>query len=41
MAAFPLKARKKRVYLDEALPKQLYERCAAVGWDLVIQAGKN
>jgi transposase len=40
LAAFPLKAPKKRVYLDEAAPKQLYDRCAAVGWDLVIQAGK-
>jgi hypothetical protein len=41
LAAFPLKAPKRRVYLDEATPRQLYDRCAAVGWDLVIQAGKT
>jgi hypothetical protein len=41
LAAFPVKKPGKRAYLDEATPKQLYDRCAAVGWDLVIQAGKE
>ena len=42
LAAFPAKkAGNDRVYLDKASPKQLYDRCSAVGWDLVIQAGKN
>ena len=41
LAAFPAKKTgSDRVYLDKATPKQLYERCAAVGWDLVIQAGR-
>jgi hypothetical protein len=41
LAAFPVKKPGKRVYLDDATPKQLYDRCAAVGWDLVIQAGRE
>jgi transposase len=41
LAAFSTKRSNKRVYLDEAAPKQLYDRCAVVGWDLVIQAGKD
>ena len=41
LAAFPSKRTKnERVYLDKASPKQLYDRCAAIGWDNVIQAGK-
>ena len=41
LAAFPAKKTgSDRVYLDRATPKQLYDRCAAVGWDVVIQAGK-
>ena len=40
LAAFPLKKTDShRIYLEKATPKQLYERCAAVGWDTVIQAG--
>ena len=42
LAAFPAKRTgSDRVYLDKATPKQLYDRCAAVGWDAVIQAGKK
>jgi hypothetical protein len=41
LAAFPVKKPGKRAYLDEATPKQLYDRCAVLGWDLVIQAGKT
>jgi hypothetical protein len=41
LTAFSVKKPGKRVYLDEATPKQLYDRCATVGWDLVIQAGKT
>jgi hypothetical protein len=41
LAAFPLTTRKKRVYLDEATAKQLYDRCAAIGWDEVMRAGKE
>jgi hypothetical protein len=41
LAAFPAKKAGERVYLDKATPKQLYERCAAVGWDVVIQAGRQ
>ena len=42
LEAFPeKKTSDKRVYLDKATAKQLYERCSAVGWDLVIQAGKR
>ena len=42
LAAFPAKKNNTdKVYLDKATPKQLYDRCAAVGWDVVIQAGKN
>ena len=29
------------VYLNKATPKQLYDRCAALGWDAVIQAGRE
>ena len=40
LAAFPAKKTgSDRVYLDKATPKQLYDRCAALGWDVVIQAG--
>ena len=40
LAAFPAKKQgSDKVYLDKATPKQLYDRCATVGWDLVIQAG--
>ena len=40
LAAFPAKKTgTDRVYLDKATPKQLYDRCTAVGWDAVIQAG--
>ena len=41
LAAFPAKKPGGRVYLDNASPKQLYERCTAVGWDEVIKAGKE
>ena len=41
LAAFSPKKAGERIYLDKATPKQLYDRCAAVGWDIVIQAGKN
>jgi len=42
ITAFPSKKHgNERVYLDKATPKQLYDRCAAVGWDFVIQAGKG
>jgi len=42
LAAFPAKkSGSDKVYLEKATPKQLYDRCAAVGWDLVIQAGKG
>jgi len=42
LAAFPAKkSGNDKVFLDKASPKQLYDRCAAVGWDLVIQAGKE
>ena len=42
LAAFPYKKDgAERVYLDKATPKQLYDRCAAMGWDTVIQAGKE
>ena len=42
LEAFPTtKTGNERVYLDKATPKQLYDRCAAVGWDTVIQAGKS
>jgi len=41
LSAFPSrKPGGERVYLDKATPRQLYDRCAAVGWDAVIQAGK-
>ncbi|MDR1902768.1 MAG: hypothetical protein LBQ88_10870 [Treponema sp.] len=36
LMSFPTKTADKKVYLDEATPKQLYDRCAAVGWDVVI-----
>ncbi|MCL2879693.1 MAG: hypothetical protein FWF29_05555 [Treponema sp.] len=41
--AFPSKKPENgnKIYLDKATPKQLYERCSAVGWDLVIQAGRS
>jgi hypothetical protein len=40
LGAFPSKkASSDRVYLDKATPKQLYERCTAIGWDIVIKAG--
>jgi len=39
--AFPTKKTgNERIYLDKATAKQLYDRCSAVGWDLVIQAGR-
>jgi transposase len=41
LAAFSTKKSNKRAYLDEATPKQLYDRCAAIGWDLVMRAGKE
>jgi len=42
LAAFPAKkAATDRVYLDKATPKQLYDRCATLGWDAVLQAGKE
>ena len=42
LAAFPAKKTSSdRVYLDKATPKQLYDRCAVVGWDVVMQAGKE
>ena len=42
LAAFPArKSGSDRVYLEKATPKQLFDRCAALGWDLVIQAGRS
>jgi hypothetical protein len=42
LAAFPAKKTgSDRVYLDRATPKQLYDRCTTVGWDVVIQAGRE
>ena len=42
LAAFPAKkGGSDRVYLEKATPRQLYDRCTAVGWDVVIQAGKQ
>ena len=42
LAAFPAKkAGTDHVYLDKATPKQLYDRCTAMGWDTVIQAGRE
>jgi hypothetical protein len=42
LAAFPSKkVKNEKVYLDKATPKQLYDRCTALGWDLVIQAGRE
>ena len=41
LACFPEKKTQGRVYLDTATPKQLYERCAQLGWDSVIQAGRE
>jgi transposase len=42
LTAFPgKKPSTDKVLLDKATPKQLYDRCAAVGWDTVIQAGKQ
>jgi len=42
LALFPAKKRSnERVYLDKATPRQLYDRCTALGWGLVIQAGKG
>ena len=42
LAAFPAKKTSgDKVYLDKATPEQLYDRCSAVGWDVVIQAGKK
>ena len=42
LEAFPnKKPSTNKVLLDKATPKQLYDRCSAVGWDLVIQAGRN
>ena len=42
MAAFPAKKPgSERIYLDKATPRQLYDRCTAIGWDVVIQAGKK
>ena len=41
LAAFPArKTSVHHVYLNKATPKQLYDRCTAVGWDVVIQAGR-
>ena len=40
LAAFPAKKESSnRVYLDKATPKQLFDRCTALGWDAVIRAG--
>ena len=39
LAAFPAKKLKERIYLDKATPKQLFDRCTALGWDVVIGAG--
>ena len=40
LAAFPAKKESSgRVYLDRATPRQLYDRCTALGWDVVIRAG--
>jgi hypothetical protein len=41
LASFPTKTAAKKVYLSEATPKQIYERCCAIGWDVVIRAGKG
>jgi len=42
LASFPEKKESGgRVYLDKATPKQLFDRCSALGWDIVIQAGKG
>jgi len=41
LASFPEKKESGRVYLDKATPKQLYDRCSALGWDIVIQAGNS
>ena len=42
LSAFPAKkSSNEKIYLDRATPKQLYDRCAAIGWDVVIQAGKG
>ena len=41
LSAFPEKnTSTDRIYLDNATPQQLYDRCAAVGWDAVIRAGR-
>jgi len=41
LSAFPAKkVSNEKIFLDKATPKQLYDRCAAIGWDVVIQAGK-
>jgi len=40
LLAFPAKKESSgRVYLDRATPKQLFDRCTAIGWDAVIRAG--
>ena len=40
LAAFPEKnIKNERVYLNKATPKQLFDRCTALGWDTVIRAG--
>jgi len=42
LAIFPAKKRSnEQVHLDKATPRQLYDRCAAMGWDAVIQAGRG
>ena len=41
LAAFSTKKAGERVFLDKATAKQLYDRCAAVGWDVVIKAGRD
>ena len=30
-----------RIFLDKATPKQLFDRCTGIGWDVVIQAGRE
>ena len=40
LSCFPEKKPIGRVYLDKATPKQLYDRCSALGWDVVIRAGR-
>jgi len=42
LTAFPSKKVKNdKVYLVNATPKQLYDRCSELGWDIVIQSGRE